>query len=101
MIELDDRLLSYERVRLLSAEWSEMLRAIDACARAFSRLGESNHAIALSMDLRHLTRRAHLHLRQIAAREAAAGISTRPPPPMASEPVELIPPLKTLTVPEP
>jgi|SRR5215471_5556179 len=101
MIELDDRLLAYERVRAISAEWSEMLRAMDRCARMMHELGESNHGHALELDLRYLTRRAQLHLRQVAAHEVAAGISTRPPPPSVSATVtgaDLIPPHKVPTL---
>jgi hypothetical protein len=83
MMDLDDRLLAYERVRAVSAEWSEMLTAIERAALNLAQLGEANHAKALSLDHQHLYRRAHLHLRQVAAQEAALAVgvgSTRPPP---------------------
>lgn len=97
MMVLDERLMSYERVRAVSAEWSEVLLAIDRCAAAMDALGEGNHARALARDRGHIYRRAQLHIRQIASQEAARGVglgSTRPPP-MAAE-SEVIPRLKAV-----
>lgn len=82
MIDIDERVLSYERVRAVHAEWCEMLRAVDRCARHLDELDECNFARALQTDLLHLLRRAQLHLRQVAAREAALGVGrpiSRPP----------------------
>lgn len=98
MIDLDDRLLSYERVRAVSAEWSEMLLALERCSLRMAELGEANHAKALHVDHLHLYRRAQLHLRQVASQEASRGVSlgsTRPPP-MAVEVSEVIPRLKSV-----
>lgn len=83
MMDIDERLLAYERVRTVSAEWSALLIAIERAALGLHELGEANHARALMLDHMHLLRRAQLHVRQIAAHEAACSVnvgSTRPPP---------------------
>lgn len=94
MMELDERLLAYERVRVVSAEWSEMLTGLLRFAQQMHDLGESNHAHAILLDHQHLLRRAQLHVRQVAAQEAARGVSTRPPPMHVVE--TAIPKLKAL-----
>lgn len=82
MIEMDDQVLGYRRVRAAHAEWCELFRAVDRCARALEAQDEDAQARALRVDLGHLVRRAQLHLKQLAAREAALGVgrsSSRPP----------------------
>lgn len=64
-IDIEDQELQHERVRLVHAEWSEMLRAIEACARRLEQLDASNQAEALRVDMYYLAQRAERHLRQV------------------------------------
>lgn len=93
MLQIDDRLLAYEQVRAVAAEYAEVVAAMDRCSARLAAMAETNWSDAMARDARHMCRRARLHVRQVAARELAEGVraapSSRPPASLTAPAIDI------------